>query len=141
MADPNNKLAFLGRGLGFPPTFDKQKKDVEMIDGELDIKQSLEIILSTEPGERILEPDFGCNLQQMLFENLNLTMVSLMEDIVETALIFHEPRIEVNSVTIETDEVLGGKVLIKVDYTIPSTNSRFNFVFPFYLEEGTDLEL
>lgn len=136
----NTGLEFLGKGLAFPPAFDKTTGDIRIVEAHTDIQQSLEIILSTRPGERVLEPDFGCNLDQMLFEPLNLTLVSYMRNVVKTALLLHEPRINVNEVSIEKDNALEGRVLISVDYTVHSTNSRFNFVFPFYIREGTDLD-
>lgn len=132
---------FLGRGLGFPPTFDRWSKDIRMVEGPIDVQQSLELILATRPGERVLENSFGCNLDQLIFEPLNLSLISFMQDVVKTALILHEPRIDVNEVSIEQDEILEGRILIKVDYTVRSTNSRFNFVYPFYLEEGTDIDI
>lgn len=140
-----NKLAkadFLGRGLGFPPTFKKSVPaggDIVMVEGALDIQQSLQILLSTRPGERVLQPDFGCNLDTMLFEPLTLSLLSLMRDTVKTAIIRHEPRIIVNDVRIDASGQLEGTVMIQVDYTIRSNNSRFNFVFPFYIQEGTDV--
>ena len=132
---------FLGRGLSFPVTFDKNAKDIVMAEGYQDIYQSLEIILSTQPGERILEQDFGCNLQQMIFETLNLTSVSLMQDTIRRALVLYEPRIDVNRILIIQNEILSGRIKIEVDFTVRSTNSRFNFVFPFYKEEGTEIPL
>jgi phage baseplate assembly protein W len=140
MAMQNTGLEFLGKGLGFPPAFDKTTRDVRIVEAYTDIQQSLEIILSTRPGERVLELDFGCNLDQMLFEPLNLTLVSYMREVIKTALLLHEPRIDVKDVRIETDNELEGRVLISVDYTVRSTNSRFNFVYPFYIQEGTDLD-
>lgn len=131
--------AFLGRGLAFPPTFSKEVRDLHMVEGEPDVEQSLEIILSTRPGERILQPDFGCNLDQFLFEPLDRATIAKMRGIVETALIIHEPRIDIHEVTVNRDETLEGRVLINIDYTVRSTNSRYNFVYPFYLKEGTDL--
>lgn len=137
----NTGLDFLGRGLSFPPVFDKNTRDIRMVEAEFDIQQSIEIILSTRPGERVLEPDFGCNLDQMIFETLNLTLVTYMREVVKTALILHEPRIDVNDIKIQQDNALHGRVLIAVDYTVRSTNSRFNFVYPFYIQEGTDLNV
>lgn len=131
---------FLGRGLGFPPTFDKRKKDFVTVAGEEDIQQSLHIILATELGERMLNPDFGSNLRPLVFESLDLSLRSLMRDTIHTALIFHEPRIQVHNVQIKEGEAWEGKVLIQVDYSVRSTNTRFNFVYPFYLEEGTDID-
>ena len=142
MATTESKYsAFLGRGLGFPPTFDKYIRDIHLVEGESDIEQSLEIILSTRPGERTLQPTFGCNLDQFVFENMNLTNIVKMQEIVETALILHEPRVDVHGVTVSQDENLEGKLLINIDYSVRNTNSRYNFVYPFYLQEGTDLNL
>lgn len=132
---------FLGKGLGFPPAFDNVSRDIRMVQADTDILQSIEIILSTRPGERPLETDFGCDLDQMLFEPLNLTLVSYMREVVKTALILNEPRIDVNDVTIRPDGNLAGRVLIAIDYTIRSTNSRFNFVYPYYIQEGTDVNI
>lgn len=131
---------FLGRGLGFPPTFDKERQDIVLVNAEVDIQQSLEIILSTRPGERVLAPDFGANVDRLLFETLDTSLISLLQDVIETALIRHEPRINVNNVLIEEDGSFEGKVVINIDYTINSTNSRFNFVYPFYIQEGTDIQ-
>ena len=130
---------FLGRGLSFPPTFNKTLKDIELVQGYVDVQQSLEIILSTRPGERVLQPDFGADLDQMLFETLDLSNLTFMEETIRIALIRHEPRIDVNSVLANLDDNNFGRVLIEVDYTVRSTNTRFNLVYPFYLEEGTDL--
>jgi uncharacterized protein len=132
---------FLGKGLSFPPAFDNISGDIRMVQADADILQSIEIILSTRPGERVLETDFGCDLDQMLFEPLNLTLVSYMREVVKTALILHEPRIDVNDVAIRPDGNVQGRVLIAIDYTIRSTNSRFNFVYPYYIQEGTDLNI
>ncbi len=144
-----NKLTqadFLGRGLGFPPSFDKSIKhsgstagDIVLVEGEQDIQESLQILLSTRPGERLLRPDYGCNLDQLLFEPLTVSLIALMQDVVKTAVISHEPRIFVNEVRIESVDNLEGQILIHIDYTIRTNNSRFNFVFPFYIQEGTDI--
>ncbi|HOY16504.1 MAG TPA: GPW/gp25 family protein [Haliscomenobacter sp.] len=136
----NTGLAFLGKGLGFPVTFNKATGDIRLVEAYADIEESLQIILSTRPGERFLETDFGCNLDQMLFEPINLTLISYMREVVKTALILHEPRVDVNDVSIRQDDSMQGRVIISVDYTVRSTNSRFNFVFPFYQQEGTDLD-
>ena len=125
----SSKAEFLGRGLGFPPTFDKERQDIVLVEAEIDIQQSLQIILSTLPGERVLAPDFGANLDRLLFEPLDATLVSLMQDIIETALIRHESRIVVNNVLIEEDGSNGGVVLIEVDYislVLPNEIRRFS---------------
>ncbi|MDP3434156.1 MAG: GPW/gp25 family protein [Bacteroidota bacterium] len=133
--------AFLGRGWGFPPTFDKASKSVGMLEEEADIESSLEILLSTRLGERIMQPNYGCNLDDMVFEAMNLTMLTYLKDLVENAILYFEPRIDLDGVRIDTARDLEGMLLIIVDYTIRTTNSRFNFVFPFYKNEGSNLPL
>lgn len=137
----NKGLEFLGRGLSFPPAFDKIGRDIRMIEAHRDIQESIEIILSTRPGERALETEFGCNLDQLLFEPLNLTLISYIRELVKTALTLYEPRVDVNNVNVRQAEDQQNQVFIEIDYTVRSTNSRFNFVYPFYLKEGTDLDI
>ena len=141
MNNPLSEAPFLGRGLAFPPTFDKSQRDIEMVSGAVDVQQSLAIILATRPGERVLSPTFGASLDEFIFEPLDFSNITLMEDRVRIALIRHEPRIEVNEVRVNEDNTLQGRILIEVDYTIRSTNSRFNLVFPFYLQEATDVNI
>lgn len=137
--ETNQNSAFLGKGISFPPAFDKSTGDITIIAGEEDIRQSLEIILSTRPLERILAPEFGCNMDRLLFEPANLSLFTLMEDTINSALYTYEPRIKINDIQLRKDRVSEGVILIEIDYTVRSTNSRFNFVYPFYLEEGTDI--
>lgn len=132
---------FLGRGWGFPPAFDATSGTVGMLEREEDIRSSLEILLATSLGERVMLPNYGCNLQDLLFENLNTTTKTIVNDRIRTAILYHEPRIETERIFINTVQALEGVLLIEVTYRVRSTNSRFNFVFPFYREEGTDLNL
>lgn len=131
--------SFLGRGWGFPPEFNKGTKAVNMLENETDIKSSLEILLSTRLGERIMLPNYGCNLDHLLFESLNLTLKTYVVDLIKTAILYHEPRIDVNKIEIDPTNELEGVLLINIDYTIRSTNSRRNMVYPFYKEEGNEL--
>jgi phage baseplate assembly protein W len=131
--------SFLGTGWGFPPTFDAAT-GVGMISDEEDIRSSLEILLSTRPGERVMQPRYGCNLDELLFEPLTTTFKTYLKDLISTAILYFEPRIDVNKIDLdETDEV-EGKVIISIEYTIRATNSRFNFVFPYYKTEGTEVK-
>lgn len=130
--------SFLGRGWGFPPEFSKDTKSVKLIEDEEDIKSSLEILLSTRLGERIMVPDYGCNLDELLFKPLNLTLKTYVVDLIKKAILYHEPRIDVNKIAIDPINELNGELLIKLDYTIRSTNSRKNMVFPFYKTEGSE---
>jgi hypothetical protein len=132
---------FLGRGWSFPPTFDRKTLAVEMLEEEKDIASSLEILLSTARGERVMLPQYGCNLQELVFESLDTRTKTLMADKVESAILYHEPRIEVESVNLDDSSELEGVVLIEVKYRVKKTNSRFNFVYPFYKLQGTDINL
>ena len=107
-----------------------------MTSGREDIEQSLHILLSTELGERIIETEFGCDLTSMLYETIDLTMETLLKDKIETAILHYEPRITLEEITIDTSNSYEGKILIGIDYTIRITNSRYNYVFPFYKDEG-----
>ncbi|MCG8346019.1 MAG: GPW/gp25 family protein [Chlorobiales bacterium] len=132
---------FLGRGWSFPPAFDRNIPGVEMLEDEKDIASSLEILLSTLPGERVMLPQYGCNLDELLFESLDTRMKTLMADKVESAILYHEPRIELEKVVLDDSAGLEGIVLIRIEYRVKTTNSRFNLVFPYYKLEGTDVNL
>lgn len=128
--------SFLGTGWSFPPAFDNASASVLLTSDEADIQCSLQILLSTRPGERVLLPNYGCNLDEMLFEPLTTTFVNYIKDLINTAILYYEPRITVNNISINEDSVLDGVILIEITYTVKSTNSRFNYVFPFYKMEA-----
>ena len=133
-----NSDSFLGTGWGFPPTFDRNRKGVGMISDEEDIRSSLHILLTTDVGERVMRPKYGCNLHRLVFEPMNITLQTYMKDLIRTAILYFEPRIILNDVTL-TPEALEGRVLIDVDFTIAGTNTRTNYVYPFYTHEGTEI--
>ncbi len=126
---------FIGRGWGFPPAFDKTSAAVETVSGVEDIHQSLEIIFSTALGERIMDPTFGCNLKTMLFEPLNTATEAYIKNLVETAVLYHEPRIDAEAIELQADQAQGS-LFIAVNYKVRGTNSRFNYVYPFYINEA-----
>lgn len=132
---------FLGRGWSFPPAFDNLFVQVQMLEEEKDIHSSLEILLTTALGERIMVPQYGCNMNELVFENLNTMIKTLMKEKIQNAILYHESRIRLEKMDLYDDEQEDGKVIINIDYTIKATNSRFNFVFPFYKREGTDINL
>ena len=134
-------LTFIGRGWSFPPEFNPNSGTVEMLDQEADIASSLGVLLQTARGERVMLPQYGCNLDELIFENLDTRMKTLMTDKIESAILYHEPRIELEKVTLDDSGELEGVILIEIVYRVRTTNSRFNFVFPFYKLEGTDINL
>jgi uncharacterized protein len=131
--------SFLGRGWGFPPEFNRATKAVNMLEDEADIKSSLEILLSTRLGERVMVPDYGCNLDELLFKPLTLTLKTFVIDLIKTAILYYEPRIDLNKIAIDPTDELEGVLLINLDYTVRATNSRKNMVYPFYKAEGNEL--
>ncbi|MCB9234936.1 MAG: GPW/gp25 family protein [Bacteroidia bacterium] len=132
---------FLGTGWSYPPTFSKATGTVNLTSGEEDIERSLEILLSTRLGERILQHDYGSDLTELNFEPLSTTTQTRITSLVKTAILLHEPRIVVNKINLDASRQYEGFVELTLNYTITSTNNRFNFVYPFYLQEGTFVEL
>jgi uncharacterized protein len=127
---------FLGAGWAFPPEFMIEGSSVAIVSGREDIEESLKILLSTLPGERVMQPDYGCDLTPLLFESLTTSLITDIGDRVRTAILYFEPRIMPEEVTVVPDDLLNGKVVINVSYRVSATNSRHNFVFPFYKQEG-----
>lgn len=130
----NLEKTFLGTGWSFPPSFDRKLKSVELVSDKIDIDQSLEILLSTKLGERVMLPKYGCDLSDLVFESMNTTFETYITDLVKTAILYHEPRVDMESLEFENDQN-EGKLLIIINYKIRITNSRSNFVFPFYKNE------
>ena len=135
MANPDE--LFLGNGWKFPPVFSKESAAVEMVSAAEDIRESLWILLSTAPGERVMVPKFGCALWRMVFARLDPTTITEMEELVRRAILNWEPRVDVDDVTVTADPVVQGLVHIDVAYTIRRINTRSNLVYPFYINEAT----
>lgn len=128
---------FLGTGWSFPPTFYESGAGVQLISGEDDIKQSLQIILSTSLNERVMRSDFGCELSRFVFEEIDSGLIHQMKQVVSDALLNHEPRIQVLDVNIQNTDSNYGLLLISVSYLVSTTNNRYNLVYPFYLKEAS----
>lgn len=127
---------FLGTGWVFPPTFASDNRKVELCSNEKDIKQSLAILLSTAPGERLMHPDFGCRINRYVFAELTKTTLTEIEYEIRQAILLFESRVDLDSITL-TPAPLDGKIVIELHYQIVTTNTRDNMVYPFYLQEGT----
>lgn len=128
---------FLGRGWAYPVALDRPSGDVALAEHEQDIAQAVRIIIETGRGERVMRPDFGAGLNEFVFEPLNTTTMALMRHRVEEALISWEPRIRVQSVEVTAERASQGRVDITVGYEVRSTNTFYNLVYPFHLQEGT----
>src|SRR5262252_1364175 len=114
---------YLGRGWSFPPTFVKTPPGVAMLEDEADIASSLAILLSTTPGERIMQPLYGCKLSELIFESLDTRMKTLMVDKVESAILYYEPRVTLERVSLDDSQEVEGVVIIGVVYRVKTTNS------------------
>jgi phage baseplate assembly protein W len=131
--------SFLGRGWAFPPAFNFDLGTTELVEDEVDIKQSISIILGTIPGERVMQPVFGCGIRNFVFESNDPTHKTMLKDAIYDALLYNEPRIKVDEINIEDDTQEFGRFKIHVLYTVIITNTRNNIVYPFYFTEGTNL--
>ncbi|WP_111709997.1 GPW/gp25 family protein [Lutibacter citreus] len=132
------KEHFLGTGWSFPPTFNLSEKSVEMVNDAEDIQQSLHILLTTNLGERVLRSDYGCEINTMSFETITVTFLTKVKRIIEKAITMHEPRIILDDIFFTNpNKMIEGMINIQIHYTIRATNSRLNYVYPFYIKEGT----
>ena len=138
--DTNTTLSsFLGTGWTFPPTFDRETGTVDMVSDYKDIEESLDILLSTSLGERVMQPRYGCELQDYLFEPLSSTIIGYIKERVTTSILIYEPRIIAEKIEVTADDsfdLIEGRFTISVEYTIPGTNSRFNYVYDYYKNEA-----
>lgn len=138
MAQEKAVTSFLGTGWGFPPTFRRGSNTVDLVSDEEDIRQSIGILLSTTVGERVMQPDYGCNLFRLLFEPLDSSLRTYFKAMIQRSILFHEPRVDLDDVGFSTvpEE---GLVNIHLNYRIAITNTRYNVVYPFYQNEGSNL--
>ncbi len=128
--------SFLGTGWAFPPQFAAQGSEVRLVSGVEDIHQSLQILLSTSLGERILQEDFGCDLSSLQFEEADQALVNAITSLVTDAIVYHETRVKLQKIDVSQDSENPGIIYIRLDYTVKTTNSRYNMVYPFYLNEA-----
>lgn len=127
---------FIGKGWSFPPSFNKAAQSVEMVSDEAEIESSLAVLFSTQIGERLFRPTFGCNLDDYLFKNNSTVVILRMKNMISQTIEEFEPRITLDSVDINMDEIFEGKMAISLFYTINATNRKYNMVYPYYLENA-----
>ncbi|WP_299885358.1 GPW/gp25 family protein [uncultured Lacinutrix sp.] len=135
----NNAQDFIGVGWSFPPEFNRETGEVETTKLYDDIQKSLEILLTTRPGERVMQPKYGCHMEPLLFESLDTGTKTMIKERIRTSILYFEPRIEAKKITLDDSNQNEGVLLISIEYIVSATNSRFNFVFPFYSSEATEI--
>jgi hypothetical protein len=127
---------FLGRGWAMPVDLDPRTGLVATSEYEDNIRQSILIVLETAPMERVMRPNFGCGIHDLVFTAVDTTTIQRIRSVIEEALRRYEARIEVLGVTVDEDATSEGKLLIELEYRVRKTNQIGNLVFPFYLREG-----
>jgi len=132
---PSGPADFLGRGWGFPIAIGPDD-EINMVADDDDIREAIRIILETDPGERVMRPDFGAGLRRVVFEPINTSTMTLVQQRVEAALIAWEPRIDVQQVSVSAERAALGVLDIRIDYLVRATNTFYNLVYPFYLQEA-----
>lgn len=131
--------SFLGTGWAFPPAFGQAGRKAALVSAEDDIRQSLYILFSTTPGERVMQPTYGCDLRSLAFAGMDASTLTAMEDMIRRAVLFFEPRIDLDRIDFDDSQAIEGILALHLHYTVRSTNSRSNMVYPFYFLEGTNL--
>jgi phage baseplate assembly protein W len=130
---------FLGSGWSFPVTFSPGTYQLDVTSYENNVNDSIDLILMTRMGERCFEPDFGSGLQQYFFRKMDETLKGEIMDTVKASLLHNEPRITVTEVDVEYVDLYSGLIHIYITYIYNQANTRHNYVYPFSLNEGTNL--
>jgi len=131
--------AFLGVGWSFPVQLDANTGRTALVAAEADIHQSIRIIIGTARGERVMRPDFGCGVHEMVFEALDTATFTRVQATVRDSLTRFEPRIELISVEVDPTQAAEGLLLVSIAYRVRATNQSGNMVYPFYFREGGGL--
>ncbi len=123
---------YIGQGLAFPLQVDP-RGGIALATGTHDIEQAIRIILMTAPGERVMRPEFGCRIHELVFAPHDAATESLAAYYVQIALERWEPRIEVREVEVITDPARDGVLLVEIKYLVKDTHDERSIVYPFYL--------
>lgn len=130
--EPTGDPGFIGRGFRFPMGVD-HRGAIALTSGPEDLDTSIRVVLSTAPSERVMRPEFGCRIWDLLFEPVNANTLGLMSQAVREAVAQWEPRVEVEDVSVVQDDDDASLVHIETVYRVRSTNDRRNLVYPFYV--------
>lgn len=123
---------FVGRGFTWPMGVD-HRGGIRLSSGAADLDSSLRLVLITAPGERVMRPEFGCRIHDLVFEPVNANTLGLMAEAVREAVARWEPRVELESVDPIPDRNDPALVHVQITYRVRATNDRRNLVYPFYV--------
>ena len=126
---------FLGSGWKFPIEVDN-RGGISVSRHEKKIEESIRIILSTAKGERVMRPEFGCDIHEFTFAVINASTLTMIQSAISEALVLFEPRIEVINIETSTERLEAGELMININYKIRSTHHEFNLVYLFPLKPG-----
>jgi uncharacterized protein len=132
---------FIGRGWKFPPTFNKATATADMLTGEEDIRSSLDVLFATRIGERIMNPSFGSELDEFLFDGMNQSTLTYIQAVVTNSILYNESRIVLDQVDVKYTNEYPGRLDITIFYTVSATNNRYNYVYPYFLLDATNLNM
>jgi uncharacterized protein len=132
-----NDAGFLGRGWAFPVRV-TPSGSIGYSAGAESVEQAIQIILGTSPGERVMRPEFGCGIWELVMEANTAQLHGRVQTRVREALVRWEPRIDVLEVRVESPPEQRNVLFIRIDYRIRANNSLYNLVYPFFLQEGVE---
>lgn len=127
---------FMGRGWAYPFRLEPASGRIATVAEEEDIGQSIQIILGTAKGERVMRPDFGSGIHNLVYRAIDMATIAQIKRDVSDALRLYEARIDVLAVKIAPTNLINGRLEIEIEYRVRQTNQRGNCVFPFYFKEG-----
>lgn len=128
----DNQKTILGTGLAFPIQTNP-RGEILLVSSDVDINQSIQIILGTHPGERVMRPTFGCRVHEMMFEPRDATTMSMIKKYVDEALQLWEPRIQVFAINTESSDGQDGAIFVEIEYQVKATHDTRSIVYPFFL--------
>ena len=126
----------LGRGWSFPVHFDPRTKELVMVADLDDVQESLRILLATHPGDRAMEPTYGCGIRRYIFEDLNAQTLAELKEVITQAILFFEPRIQLLGIDAELEEKLEDGLRLTLRYSIQATRSEHVQVIPNLLRQA-----
>ena len=133
---------FLGQGWAFPPAFVKGTPTVVALSSnEENINEQLQVLFDTRIGARLMEFGYGTELGDLAFSSIDAATIKNIEDTIRRGILLNERRITVTEIEVDISQSRDGVVLVNVQYKVNQTNDRANFVYPFHLTEGTNINL